>query len=731
MKLLIALLCLASISASASTTAVTATLTDGDGSVWSNCTWSATLNSTTPPTVGKAPVPDSQLLASGSCSTSGVLSATMLNTASVDQAGATWTFTIQPNASVSPSVITGVTTATANLTTVLSAGLAEPRFQSGPNSFGYADIEVGSSAIGSTYFNTGTVCSATGGTRQFSLAGWQCGGGSGSGASNPVTHDLIAEYPFNDGTGTTITDVSGNGRNATFAGGANSPTWLTYGVSFQNSGIISGTVTPQFATTPFSDFKTMIIGVCNPTIGQTTGISTGGQIGNTPILFGPGGGTGGVNFFTATNPSIAVTSFKPVVYRISNGQITADAGFYDGCHVYGYALDASTTDTVMVDGQAIANYKTRFGTGPGSAIIGGTYNFGGPVGGPALRAVITYAIPYNVELTVPEMQQVSEYVRQKLAARGSFPRYPIFTNAVTPQLVYVGDSLTASLQGSAQWTTTLALNYSPTITNWGIGSMQTNDMCYNSYTRWLGNIVPGNTIVHVWGGINDTAQSGVTDALIMQYLGVCAANIKKYGGIPVLATMIANATLDARKNSLGILERANYKQAGFDYLMDYANFPPLGADGAANNNLCFQGDRTHLVGPGAGTCGPIQGASLSGYGSVAAMNSALTNYIKSQYSVGSPRVLTATTGLTWADRAVEMGTLAATSAITLPDCSGLTDSSISINNPQAAQVVTVVGFSASQPINGLTTAITIANNASVTPIVVANPGAVSGCHWSM
>lgn len=565
---------------------------------------------------------------------------------------------------------------------------------------------------------------------------WQDASSLGGGSSViPVTHDLIAEYPFNDGAGTTITDISANKNNATFAGGSNSPTWLTYGVSFQNSGIITGTVTPQFAVTPFADFKTLIIGFCNPSIGQTTGTATGGQIGNTPILFGPSTGPstgpGGVNLFTAINPSVAVTSFKPSVYRLSTGTLTTDAGFYDGCHVYGYALDPTTSDVMMVDGQPIANYQARTGTGPGSAITGGTYNFGGPVGGPALRGVITYAIPYAVKLTNLEMQQVSVYVRQKLDARASFPRYPIFTNAVTPQLVFVGDSLTASLQGTAQWTTTLSLNYSPTITNWGIGSMQTNDMCYNSYTRWLGNIVPGNSIAHVWGAINDTAQAGVTDILIKQYLGVCAANIDKYGGIATVGTMISANTRDARKNSSGALVRANYKAMGFSYLMDYANFPPLGADGAFGTAACFQADGTHLTGPGAGTCGSIQGVALSGYGAIAAMNSALTNYITSQYSPAIPRVLTATTALTWADRAVEMGTLSATSAITLPDCSGLTDSSISINNPQAAQTVTVVGFSSSQPINGLTTAITIAANSRVIPIVVANPGAVSGCHWSM
>lgn len=178
-----ALLCAVGLTAFASTSSVTATLTDPDGVVWSNCTWTAILNSPVPPTIAGIPVPNSSTRASGACNSSGVTTATVLDTGSVQQNGVTWTFTIQPNASVPPSVVSGVsvTGATVNLSTVLSAGLTAPRFGAGPNAYGYADGEINSSSIGNTYFNTGTVCSATGGMRQLSNAGWQCGSGSGGG----------------------------------------------------------------------------------------------------------------------------------------------------------------------------------------------------------------------------------------------------------------------------------------------------------------------------------------------------------------------------------------------------------------------------------------------------------------------------------------------------------------------------------------------------------------------
>lgn len=190
-----ALLCVAGLPALASTSNVTATLTDPDGTVWGNCTWTATASSPVPPTIAGMPVPDASLRANGSCNSSGVLTATILDTSSIQQTGMTWAFTIQPNASVAPSVVSGIAVvgATVNLSSALSVGLKMPRFAAGPNAYGYADIEINSSSIGNTYFNTGTLCSATGGVRQLSNAGWQCGGGGGGGggASFPSTSGVV------------------------------------------------------------------------------------------------------------------------------------------------------------------------------------------------------------------------------------------------------------------------------------------------------------------------------------------------------------------------------------------------------------------------------------------------------------------------------------------------------------------------------------------------------------
>jgi hypothetical protein len=67
---------------------------------------------------------------------------------------------------------------------------------------------------------------------------------------------------------------------------------------------------------------------------------------------------------------------------------------------------------------------------------------------------------------------------------------------------------------------------------------------------------------------------------------------------------------------------------------------------------------------------------------------------------------------------------------TMPDCTGQSGAVYTISNPQSAYTLTIVG-GASQPINGLTSAIMIANNSTVTLTDVPNAKTVSGCHWAM
>ncbi len=190
------LLCLLFLARYAHATTVTATVTDSDGNTWNVSKYTAQLVSPRGgPTVSGVPVPASQMLATGTLSSAGVLTVTLLDTSTVDQAGAYWAITICPNAALGPSQTTNcltvnttaVTGTSVSLTTVLSAAAIGPRFATGPMAFGYADVEVSPSpALGGQYYNVDTPC-----LRQFSYAGFTCGGGGGGGAAFPSTPGVV------------------------------------------------------------------------------------------------------------------------------------------------------------------------------------------------------------------------------------------------------------------------------------------------------------------------------------------------------------------------------------------------------------------------------------------------------------------------------------------------------------------------------------------------------------
>lgn len=188
LKAAAALVCAVGLTASASV--VTATVTDTDLQTWNNGTFTATLlisgQPGVVPTVSGVPV--SKLKVTGTMSASGVITATLTDTSTVDQK-AVWMFEIHSNTSApSVTVSTQVIGSTPNLTPAFSQ-LTAPRFATGDTAYGYLDSEVVNPLVGSSYFNTG---STTPGYRQYSLSGWQGGsGGGGGGAAFPSTAGVV------------------------------------------------------------------------------------------------------------------------------------------------------------------------------------------------------------------------------------------------------------------------------------------------------------------------------------------------------------------------------------------------------------------------------------------------------------------------------------------------------------------------------------------------------------
>lgn len=209
----------------------TAVLTDSDGSVWINAKWSSALISPNgQPTINGIPLTQAQQFASGSTNGSGALSSTLTPNNTIDQANTSWQFTIQPNASSGPSIVSAtITSTTQNLTTVLNAGIKAPRFPANSTAYGYADVEVTSAVLGASYYNTTTPT-----LRQFSLAGWTsvAGGGGGGVSSVGATGNAVVTTTVTNPTTTplialTLTSAPANTVLSNSTGSAAAPTYTT------------------------------------------------------------------------------------------------------------------------------------------------------------------------------------------------------------------------------------------------------------------------------------------------------------------------------------------------------------------------------------------------------------------------------------------------------------------------------------------------------------------------
>jgi hypothetical protein len=156
---LLVCLSLCTLSAFGQSTTVSATITDSDGTVWANGTY--TIIFTPNPAY---PGTSRYIWSGGNLNTnpivgtingSGTFSLSLPSNTEITPAGSTWNFTICPNAiQKCQSINVSITGATQDLTAVLSAIALAPRFAATPGAYGYTDNEVSPVPVpGGTYYN--------------------------------------------------------------------------------------------------------------------------------------------------------------------------------------------------------------------------------------------------------------------------------------------------------------------------------------------------------------------------------------------------------------------------------------------------------------------------------------------------------------------------------------------------------------------------------------------------
>jgi len=569
---------------------------------------------------------------------------------------------------------------------------------------------------------------ATAGTTRFlredgTWATVQTGGSIGStGGANtlPQGANLLGEYLLTDGSGTTAHDSSGQGNDGTLGSGSQAPVWTSTGLSF----LFGQTVSLPAA---LDSTQTMIYGVyVNPLSTAAnhiagTEILLGNTVGNTDmqiLLENPYPGAYNNNF---VDGSYGIDLF-------SGGSVTASAFNFSGFHTIAMTLGTcgSSVDRVFVDAQEVSYMAQGCSAGKqtsGNLILGGNPAVWGSSSG--LQGQLYLAAFYSTVLTPDQIASASGIVRNAVAARGAAVM-PLSIPLTNGALNVAGDSITFGYPNLTPYSALLSLQNPPTtgINNWGISGI-TMEAIAGSEDNRVGPLCHSSTgpaVYSIFAGTNDFLNIGPsTPQSVFASLTDDIQKMKSAGCRVGVLTMISRggngagnggATLDTDKKAYNALILNGAKSAGADFIVDVAANPNLGADGANGNSTYFQSDDIHPTQLGQQL---IANAYSNSYNYTFGNNKA------------NPNVITASTyQMLSSDGAVSLaGT--GSQAITMPDCTGPSGAVYYLNN-STSLAMTVVG-GANQPINGLTSPITIPANSSLALFDVPNPETVSGCHW--
>ncbi len=188
--------------------------------------------------------------------------------------------------------------------------------------------------------------------------------------------------------------------------------------------------------------------------------------------------------------------------------------------------------------------------------------------------------------------------------------------SVTPQIVYVGDSLTSGLFGTHPYPFYITLptynGVTLNATNIGAPGLDLTTMFSNE----VSNLDPlyayrgGLNIAVIWGGTNDIAQDNKTASQTFATLQAFTQHVRSKGFKVIVATAISRGgsngggQFDAQNQALNLLIRNNWSQFA-DALTDLAGNTNLGATSAYLNATYFNADGIHLTDTGYSLVGSI------------------------------------------------------------------------------------------------------------------------------
>ncbi len=531
-----------------------------------------------------------------------------------------------------------------------------------------------------------------------------------------ISNGLLAEYNFQDGTGTTLTDSTSNGYNGTLVQNGGLPSWIagTGGLLFDGNthqgkvtlpSQLNAAVTVQMVvefqpnytngkvgSTYFADFQCLIAG--NGTLANSAALyleNTNAASLTTPVV----GGTS-VNVGSSALGSFASSTRDPAIGRF----------------VITWVMGASS-DKFYINGVLMTNNSSAAGSLGAQTV--GVYQLGGRA--PIVASNVSwfagnlfYTCLYNRALSAAEVLQNSNAIAALMTGRGSALYAGL--NSPQPSLVIDGDSIQSSANG---WPQYLTLNtdkgvFTPLFVNHsgdGTASLIAReptciDQAVNS---------SGHNVLAVQIGAN---QLGVTpgEKLFISQLAAYCQHARSKGYRVIVGTCYSQTGKDTYKNTFNGITRQNWPMFA-DALVDLAAAPLIGADGASADTTYFTGG-IHLTAAGQQIAAPIWQRAI--------------NRLMGNLTYTQANTYTASATQVDADVFAILGASAGSQTYTLQTAQGYTGQRITIRNIDTNSWT--IAADGSEKFDGASTVSLAAGKTLVVESVLASASA-GGANWTV
>lgn len=374
---------------------------------------------------------------------------------------------------------------------------------------------------------------------------WWWGGGSGGAPFNPAAvSGALGLYLFDDGSGTTLTDQSGNGNHGTLAAIAAAPAWSNGGLTFDGGDYVTlptsiGSVkyVHYFGTETTSNGYNVVLS-SDAAGGLSWGLdANGGEAPPRPFFWVGGVGVGQQGVYDTYN--------RPG----GNGAAWTQDGTLDRVYANGKPCYVSAATAGAGGSQSASTGRTGgllIGYNPGNTNLPGFY-------GTMTGLFLGSAVPSDA--TIAQME----------AYFWSRPNAPAaYANIATGrQITVVGDSISTNAVVTTAWPTTANAAYANqpyTLSNLAVAGRTLGIMgtAFRSRVLQRRAAVATKDVIVWFIGTNDIYVDGTSPTATFALLNTAAQECRDAGFLQVVVPMLSRTssgaawtatTMDAAKNT--------------------------------------------------------------------------------------------------------------------------------------------------------------------------------------